>query len=199
MHILKQRLYAPEEFTGDKEMMPIGLLMIEHRLMDRMVALVGEESRRIGKGVADTGFIEAAVDFFTTYVDLCHHGKEENILFKGLAGKEISHEHKSIMLELIAEHERAGKLVSDLDRARHEHTRGNAAALAEMKTIMTGMIELYRFHIEKEDNRFFVPSMNYFSKVEKGAMLFEMREFDRQLIHKVYRDVVERFEGSKHK
>jgi hypothetical protein len=37
-------------FVGDTGMMPIGPLMIEHRLMDRMIALMKEESRRMEGG-----------------------------------------------------------------------------------------------------------------------------------------------------
>jgi hemerythrin-like domain-containing protein len=178
-------------------MMPIGLLMIEHRLTDRMIALMKEESRRIGEGRVDIRFIGAAVDFFATYADLCHHGKEEEILFRALGGKGISAEHKRIMDELIEEHERARKIVAGLDSARDGYAHGNPDAVAEMRKRIEEMTELYISHIEKEDRRFFIPSMDYFSKVEQSAMLSEMREFDRQLIHKVYRDAVERFERRK--
>lgn len=72
-------------------MMPIGPLMIEHRLIERMVGLL---SREIGtmreKGEMNLVFIEGAVDFFRTYADRCHHGKEEHILFRDLAMKTLS-------------------------------------------------------------------------------------------------------------
>lgn len=178
-------------------MMPIGPLMIEHRLTDRMIALLKKESRGMEEGRVDIRLIEAAVGFFTTYVDMCHHGKEEEILFKGLAGRGISPEHRSIMNELIEEHERAREIVSGLDRAKDKYAQGSAGALAEMREKIMEMTGLYPAHIGKEDARFFIPSMSYFSKVEQSAMLSEMREFDRQLIHKVYRDVVERFEKRK--
>lgn len=145
----------------------------------------------------DIRFIEVTVDFFATYVDLCHHGKEEEILFKGLGIKEIPSAHKRIMDELVEEHERAKRIVAGLDLARDSYAHDNVNALAEMRERMKEMTELYPVHIEKEDTRFFIPSMSHFSKVEQSAMLSEMREFDRQLIHKVYRDVVERSERRK--
>jgi hemerythrin-like domain-containing protein len=35
-------------------------------------------------------FIDTAVDFIRTYADRCHHGKEEDILFRNLAKKKTS-------------------------------------------------------------------------------------------------------------
>lgn len=175
-------------------MMPIGPLMIEHRLMDRMIALMELESRRLREGRVNLAFVEHAVDFFATYVDLCHHAKEEELLFKSLRGKGIAPEHKKIMDELLEEHERARKIVARLDDAKGRYGKGGGDAVEELGAGMKEMTELYSAHIVKEDNHFFLPSMTYLSKVEQDAMLSEMREFDRQLIHKIYRETVERFE-----
>ena len=66
-------------------MLPIGLLMKEHRLIERMVGLLVKELDRTKK-VNDLNpvFIDSAVDFFRTYADRTHHGKEEDILFREL-------------------------------------------------------------------------------------------------------------------
>ncbi len=48
-----------------------------------------------------------------------------------------------------------------------------------------------RYHIEKEDKRFFPASMGYFSQAEQDAMLEEMWEFDRGMIHEKYDAVVD--------
>jgi hypothetical protein len=47
---------------------------------------------------------------------------------------------------------------------------------------------LYPAHIEREDKLFFQPVMNYFSAQEKDEMLKEETEFDRHIIHRIYRD-----------
>ncbi len=58
-------------------MLPVGLLMKEHRLIERMVKLMDVELRKAGeRGSVDPGFIDTAVDFLRTYADKCHHGKE---------------------------------------------------------------------------------------------------------------------------
>jgi hemerythrin-like domain-containing protein len=69
-------------------MKPIGPLMWEHRIIERMVPVLGEELNRMKKtGKADPRFIVSAVDFFRTYADRTHLGKEEDILFKVLESK----------------------------------------------------------------------------------------------------------------
>lgn len=81
-------------------MKPIGILMWEHRLIERVIGLFPEHVARIGRtGTVDTFFIENAVDFIRTYADRTHHGKEEDILFRQLEGKNMSPEHRKIMVD----------------------------------------------------------------------------------------------------
>jgi hypothetical protein len=49
---------------------------------------------------------------------------------------------------------------------------------------------MYPNHIIKEDQHFFIPSMEYFTAEEKDAMLAKMWEFDRKMIHERYEGVV---------
>jgi len=63
-------------------MLPISSLMMEHRLIEQMVKLAEIESRNIdGTRKVKTFFMDQTIDFFRTYADHCHHGKEEGILF----------------------------------------------------------------------------------------------------------------------
>ncbi len=72
-------------------MKPIGPLMREHRLIERMVgALAGNLKITAETGRIDTNVTAVAVDFFRTYADRTHHGKEEDILFRDLAKKRLS-------------------------------------------------------------------------------------------------------------
>ena len=82
-------------------MLPIGPLMIEHRLIERMISVISKELSSIEtKREINEAFIGTAVDFIRTYADRCHHGKEEDILFRELGKKRLSNKHKQIMEEL---------------------------------------------------------------------------------------------------
>jgi hemerythrin-like domain-containing protein len=178
-------------------MMPIGPLMIEHRLIERIVPVLKEEIRRIKeKNEVDPVLIEVTVDFFRTYADRTHHGKEEDILFRDLKKKQLSPEHQKIMDELVAEHVYARKTVGNLLKAKDSFIQGNKNSLNDVLDRLNDLIELYPAHIEKEDKRFFIPVMKYFSKQEQDDMLQESWEFDRKMIHEKYENIIERLEGA---
>lgn len=176
-------------------MMPIAPLMIEHRLIERMIRVIGTEITRIEQtGRVDPEFVDMAVDFVRTYTDNCHHGKEEDILFRQLMDKPLSDELKAILSELIEEHRKGRQVVSDLVKAKEEYLRGNEGAVSQVMGCLRFLVEFYPVHIEKEDRHFFLPCMNYFTPDEKDEMLSEEYEFDRNFIHYRYRTMVEKAE-----
>ena len=177
-------------------MLPIGPLMIEHRLIERMIAVLRRLLLEFGRtGKANVDFIDDAVDFIRTYADRCHHGKEEDILFRELAKKKLSKEHRQVMQDLIGEHATARDTIAGLVDARLRYAAGDETAMEGIKQSISFLVDFYPRHIEKEDKHFFMPVMDYFTNEEKDAMLKEGFEFDRSLIHAKYRDIVERFGG----
>jgi len=176
-------------------MKPIGPLMREHRLIERMVALLNEQLRQISKkNKVDTEFLTVAIDFIRTYADRTHHGKEEDILFRELAKKQLSQEHKRIMNDLIEEHASARKIVTNLVNARERYVECNLESLKDITDCIRELVSLYPAHIDKEDKHFFYPSLAYLSKQERDDMLQEFWEFDRKLIHEKYQKIVEELE-----
>ncbi len=172
-------------------MMPIGPLMIEHRLIERMIDVMREELLLIMKEKkVDPEFIEMAVDFIRTYADRCHHGKEEDILFRDLGGKKLTDDHKRIVGELVEEHRLGRKITGRLVEANAKYVQGSQEALSVMMDCIQSLVEFYPKHIEKEDKHFFIPCMDYFTDSEKDAMLKEEWEFDKSLIHEKYRNMV---------
>lgn len=176
--------------------LPIGLLMIEHRLIERMVALFKKEGEKLeADKTIDADFLGAGVDFFKFYADRCHHGKEEDFLFKGLKKKQLTSEHKNMLAGLLQDHARARELVEALDRARQRYLRQGDYAGADTQEYIKKLVELYTGHIQKEDKQFFFPAMKYFTKKEQQAMLDQFEEFDKMLIHEKYRKLIEKMEG----
>jgi len=144
---------------------------------------------------ADPAFIDVAVDFIRTYADRCHHGKEEDILFRDLAKKALSPEHRKTMAELVNEHVYARAKVKQLVEAKEQYVQGNAHAMEALRSLLGNLVSFYPAHIAKEDKRFFIPCMGYFTKKEQETMLQAFWDFDRQLIHEKYRGLVERLEA----
>jgi hemerythrin-like domain-containing protein len=176
-------------------MMPIGPLMIEHRLIEHTMAFLGDEAQRIQRTQeVNPAFIETAVDFIRTYADRTHHGKEEGILFRDLRDRELSADDQGVLEQLIEEHVYARQLVGHLVAAKENYLAGDQGALETILDKVEALVDLYPEHIATEDKVFFLPSMDYFTQHEQDAMLAEMWEFDRKMIHKKYRSVVERLE-----
>jgi len=177
-------------------MKPIGPLMWEHRLIEEMVPLMKNEIDRIGKNrIANVPFIGITVDFFRTYADRTHHGKEEDIFFLELSKKKLSGKHKKIMDELVEEHLLARKTVKKLVEARDNYMKGEGFHLEIIKDSLVELVNLYPNHIRKEDKEFFFPVLEYFTKAEQEAMLLKFREFDRHMIHEKYEGVISELGG----
>ncbi len=186
-------------------MQPIGPLMIEHRLIERLVALMKQELARLKDNVAvavefafvDPIFIDNVVDFIKTYAGRCHHGKEEGILFAALAGKDLTPEHRQAMEELIEDHRWGDRTTNSLLQAKNDYLLEKSGALDDLLLHLEALAVFYPSHIEKEDKHFFLPSMGYFSEAEKAQMLERIWEFDRKMIHETYQRLVEGLEHGK--
>jgi hemerythrin-like domain-containing protein len=168
-------------------MKPRGPMMIEHRLIEKMLAIAVKEISLIKKNKkTDVVFIDTMVDFIRIYADRTHHGKEEDILFRDLAKKKMSPEDEKMMMELVDEHTYARKTVGELVDAKNRYAGGDSDALDIIIDKMSELTKFYPVHIQKEDNEFFPNTERYFSKEELDAMLSEFWEFDRKMIHEKY-------------
>jgi hemerythrin-like domain-containing protein len=175
-----------------------GPLMIEHRLIERMLAVIkdmlelAEKSKKI-----DPLLVDQAVDFIRTYADRTHHGKEEDILFRDLDNKKLSEVDRRVMNELIGEHVFSRNTTKALVEANTRYRNGDSSALGDVAKCLRTLVDFYPNHIEKEDKIFFPASRAYFSEAEDQAMLAEFLEFDRKMIHEKYKSIVDDLEKIK--
>ncbi len=177
-------------------MLPIVPLMQEHRLIEKMIALMSMELERFKQeNKADVNFIAIGLDFIRTYADKCHHCKEEDIFFRDLDEKPLSSGHKKILQELRDEHSQVRKTVIRLAADRDKYAAGSQETFTEILNSIKKLTELYPKHIEKEDRHFFVPAIQYFNAEEQQKMLQEFWEADRTLIHLKYKNVVEELQS----
>jgi len=176
-------------------MKPIGPLMTEHRLIERAIKLLKAELEHFGNEKEfDTAILVSIVDFMRTYSDRTHHGKEEDILFRDLARKNLIPAHKATMDELVQEHKYARKTVTELENAYRRYIDGDHQAASDIASTLKKLVELYPVHIEKEDKHFFFPVLDYFTPEEQQHMLNEFWEFDRKLIHEKYENIILKLE-----
>ncbi len=171
-----------------------GPLMIEHRLIERMLAVIRKTLAQVVKTrKIDPTFVDTAVDFIRIYADRTHHGKEEDILFRDLNTKGLSEEDRRVMNELIDEHVFGRATTKTLVEANTRYRNGDASALEDIARCLTTLVDFYPRHIEKEDKVFFPAARTYFSETEDQAMLAEFYDFDQKMIHEKYKSVVDGF------
>ena len=176
-------------------MQPIGPLMWEHRLIEKMLASMMKHVDNIEKSKKfNPAIIDVAVDFVRLYADRTHHGKEEEILFRDLTKKNLTPALKKTMQELLDEHAWGRKTTASLVAAKDKYLQqGDEEKITEIIGLARELGNFYPKHIEKEDKHFFYPCQDYFSKDEQENMLAEFWEFDRKMIHEKYNKIFEEY------
>ena len=173
-------------------MKPRGSLMIEHRLIEKVLLLIKEEIEHIDeKGTLDHFFVQSVIDFIRTYADRTHHGKEEDILFEQLKTKTMNPSDSAMMADLIEEHKTARLVVSELMQSEAGFIDGDKAQLSVIKEKLTFLMNFYPNHIAKEDKLFFPNTERYFTAGELAKMQDDFRAFDRNMIHEKYNKLYE--------
>ena len=173
-----------------------GPLMIEHRLIERMLSVIKTILLEIESTQnVDLLVMDIVVDFIHVYADRTHHGKEEEILFRKLVNKPLSNDDRRVMNELIEEHMFGRMTTKALVEANTHYRNGDESAFADIASKLQTLIDFYPRHIEKEDHVFFQASRTYFTDDEEQTILAEFREFDQKMIHEKYTTLVEMLEG----
>lgn len=176
-------------------MNPIDFLIEEHNLISRMITLFNVEIAGLKEGKGDHCFIHAAIDFFKSYGDKTHHGKEEDILFRELGQKALSDEHRKEMSELLEEHVAAREKIKHLDELNEKFIGGDATVQPLLVEALEDISKFYKLHIEKENTHFFISAKDYLNDEEWEVMMREFADFDRSMIHEKYKEMIVEMEA----
>lgn len=112
------------------------------RILERMA----EQAER---GEASAGDLAAFLGFLREFVDRCHHGKEEGLLFPAMTHAGLA-EHGGFIDELHAEHVQGRALVQAMEQACTPSLRA-----ADFAAAATTYAEQLRSHIAKENDVLF--------------------------------------------
>jgi len=172
-------------------MQPVDILINEHKLILQAVEGIKKETqKKQSNNNFDPEIITTAVDFFRTYADRFHHGKEEGILFSQLSQKKMRESDKKIMTELMAEHAIARRTVNALENAKQQYVPGKTNNLDELLDSLNALTKLYPTHIEKEDKHFFYTSMEYFTEIERNQLIANFVTFNQEFTDKKYEQAI---------
>jgi len=128
------------------------VMVVEHQLILRMVALVEKNSELVDHGkFADWQFFLDAVDFIRGYADRFHHAKEEDTLFTALIANGMPEKDSPIEAMHIA-HDQGRTFVRGMEEAAAKSLAGEPGQEAAIVQNARGYAALLREHIHTEDN-----------------------------------------------
>lgn len=139
---------------------------------------------------------EWVLEFLKGFVDKCHHGKEEEILFPALVEHGMSKNAGPVAV-MLYEHQQGRNLVKTLSTAFEEFEN---EVNQSVDTIISGSesyVDILRNHIEKENDILFMMSDRILSDIEQSAIFnaFENLEEERigpgkhEQYHQILRDL----------
>ena len=158
-------------------MLPIAPLMIEHRLIERMIRLLDQEQTRIRENIGvlpefafvNAKFIDAAVDFMKTYADQVHHGKEEDLLFTALLEKPLAQEHRQMMQQLQTDHKWGRQTTAKLLAAKDEYLSGQKVSAGSTSGKPGSLGGILPPTYRERGQEFFSPGYGVFYSEGKGC------------------------------
>ncbi|PWB81561.1 MAG: hypothetical protein C3F08_01640 [Candidatus Methylomirabilota bacterium] len=158
---------------------PTQILKDEHTLI--LQALDGLERKLIAMeaGAApDRAYLEKSVKFIRTFADACHHGKEEDLLFKTMVNRGFPLQGGPIAV-MLSEHEAGRTYIRDMADAAAAVGTDPAAA---QKIIRNGRayIQMLRPHIDKENMILYAMADNMLSAEDQKHLGEEFERFENE-------------------
>jgi len=183
-------------------MNPIEELKNEHEAVKMTLKILN----RICNKIEHTGeipspeHVEQLLEFFVVFIDKCHHGKEEDLLFPAMEKVGISRENGPIGV-MLAEHQRGRDLVKKMEVDLLQYKAGSTKAALSLREHAGEYIALLNHHIEKENSVLFPMAVENLSKPKLSNMKdgFDKIETDRigvgrhEKFHRMLGDLKERY------
>ena len=109
----------------------------------RVLGKIGLELVQAPTGASrdPAGDLTRLLDFLRVFVDKCHHGKEEDVLFPALLEAGLPRECGPVQV-MLAEHEAGRKLVAAMSRSLADHQAGQTGAAAALRAAAGDYVKL---------------------------------------------------------
>ena len=163
-------------------MTPTEELKEEHQGIQLMLRILEEVCSRLGsKEKVVNEHLQNILEFIKIFVDKCHHGKEEDLLFPEMEKAGISKEHGPIGVMLL-EHERGRQFVKGMSEALLKYERNTEQASLPFVANARNYINLLTQHIDKENNVLFPLGDKVLSNDQKKMLSEGFEKLERERI-----------------
>lgn len=167
--------------TGGNKMKATQQLKDEHEGIKLMLNIMETINKSVEKGKdLNIDHYEKIIEFIKGFVDKCHHGKEEDILFPALIDHGMSKESGPIAV-MLYEHQLGRSHIKLLSDAFAEFRTGNKQAINTINSSSADYVELLRNHIEKENHILFTMADKVLDATEQSKIFdaFEKLEIEK--------------------
>ena len=170
----------------------------EHEGVKIMLNILGKVSSRLETtGILDKGHFEGILEFLKVFVDRCHHGKEEDLLFPALEAAGVPKDGPiAVMLQ---EHELGRKYVRAMGEAFSAYTQGSKPSSQNIIQFGRDYIALLNAHIEKENNVLFAMADELLSEAKQDQLFEGFEKIEEERIgagkHEEFHHLLEKLSG----
>jgi hemerythrin-like domain-containing protein len=176
-------------------------LRMEHdavKLTLKVLDKICQEIELSGK-LSDAQHVDHLLEFFTVFVDKCHHGKEEELLFPALEQIGVGRDKGPIGV-MLREHQLGRECVQKMKTAFSQFKTGVAPAAVDFNRSARDYISLLNQHIDKENDVLFPMAEKQLSEAKLAELLKGFETIEVQKIgvgkHEEFHKMIDHLEGA---
>ncbi|OGC96120.1 MAG: hypothetical protein A2W25_12495 [candidate division Zixibacteria bacterium RBG_16_53_22] len=168
----------------------------EHNAVKVTLRILDRISKKLEAGErVDPLHLEELIDFFSAFVDKCHHVKEEEMLFVAMKDSFDPSDGDRIGA-LIKDHVSGRNFIRDLSYAVAEYRAGDARAAGAIVRFAKNYTTLLLQHIDIEDNVLYPLANKRLSEKKQEELYRDFERLEEEEIghgkHAAYHEMIDR-------
>ena len=163
-------------------MKPTDQLKEEHEAIKIALSILRNASKRLASGgEVNQEDLDHLLGFLKTFVDTCHHGKEEDILFVAMESVGIPRDKGPIAV-MLREHETGRSYIRNMREGVEKYKTGEPSYCPQFTENADKYIELLTQHIDKEDNILYPMADMHLSEEKQHEMIEKFEKLEEERI-----------------
>lgn len=168
--------------TNTTTLNPITELKDEHQAVKLTLRILGKISTKLKENEkVEAEHLDQLLEFLTTFVDRCHHGKEEDLLFPALEKVGIPREGGPIGV-MLKEHDLGRGYIKGLRQGLADWRTGNDNGAALIVENIQNYSDLLTRHIDKEDQILYPIAEQRFTREQNEKIVKGFAEIEEKRV-----------------